>query len=106
LDKERSIDNLIQQKDWRLPAIVYLRSFQASECAFPSELMNNAPRGEGIFQQVKMAYPAFAFGDKGKEFARVYDNALSLARAQINKNGSISIWEVPELFRDAILKPS
>ncbi len=106
LDKERSIDKLAQQRDWRLPAIVYLRSYQVLECGFPTELMSNAPRGEGIFRQVKAAYPAFGFGEEGKEFAKIYDKALSSAREQINKNGSISVWEIPQYLRDAILKPS
>jgi TIR domain len=106
VQEEKSIDNLILKSDVRLPAIIYLRSYQALECAFPAEIMNGPPGPEEILRHLKGAYPSFDFQPHTSAFANVYNKALFLARDRVNKNGSFSVWEIPGFLRQAILKSS
>jgi hypothetical protein len=105
--EERSVDDAATGRDPRLAAVIYLRSYQSSECGFPV-VRNAEPSGQAAFKQVAAAYPAFGGELLGSRnlttFSAIYGRAISIANDEANRAGSVSLHQIGRGLRRAILE--
>jgi hypothetical protein len=96
LSDEQFIDGLADQARWK-PAIVYLRSIEVSECAFPYTL-KDLPTPEEMLRQLNRAYPEIN-ATSSKEFEQVYRTTVSYAQNRMKEYGSVSIYQIMAEWR-------
>ena len=102
---ESAID-AIQPGDLRYSAVIYLRSFQQSECGFPN-IFESVPWGSTVYNELKTAYPAFngalLFSGNVVKFTEIYDATIRSAKAELNARAKVSAIKLGQLLRSAIL---
>ncbi|SEN70018.1 hypothetical protein [Bradyrhizobium sp. OK095] len=99
LSDEQFIDGLADKPRWK-PAIVYLRSIEASECAFPYT-PKDLPTPEEMLRQLNRAYPEINTSSS-KEFEQVYRATVGYSQNRIKEYGSVSIYQILAEWRRSI----